>query len=252
MKLIPLLVLFMILVAACFKRKDETDYKNIIPEKTFISILEELHLSNGLFNLPKIRSHLEGDTSMIYIEIIESHGYSKEAMDTTLQYYFIHKPKRLIKIYDQIMGELTALQSLLQNETEQQDFTMPDQWTGEKVLEFPGDEESEDNDFDLELSPPGFYSLRFTATVFPDDQSFNPCCTASLVYTDNSDSEKNKDLPILRYIKDGYPHEYKIEGSLSGKTKVILKGNFYHYSSDPAFGKRQARIENISFFFSPK
>ena len=250
LKLILILVLFPILVISCFNREEVPRNKNIIPEKTFVSILKELHLSNGLFSLPKIRSRLEGDTSMIYIEIIESYGYSKEAMDTTLQYYYIKKPKRLIRIYDQIMGEFTAIQAQLQNENQQLRVTMPNEWTGEKFLELPGDEGSEDINFELELTPPGYYSLRFTATVFPDDQSFKPSCTVVLVYTDVPGPQKRKILPAIRYIKDGHPHDYKIEGTLTGKAKIILKGSFYSFMSDPDFGRPDARIENISFFYS--
>jgi len=250
LKLILILGLFSIVFVSCFKKHEETSYKNIIPEKAFVSILKELHLSNGLFTLPKIKTrYMEGDTSRIYIEIIESHGYSKEAMDTTLQYYYIKKPKKLIRIYDQMLGEITEMQSRLEIETLPPKDLIPNQWPGDKFFELLNAGESEKSDFELTLIPPGNFILKFTATVFPDDQSFNPCFTALLIDTDAPDLKETKDIPALRYIKDGLPHEYKIQGKLIFTVPVILKGSFYDYFSDPDYGKIHARIENISFLY---
>ncbi len=250
-RLILISILFTIVIVSCFKNEEETSYMNIIPEETFISILTELHLSNALFALPKIRiRYMEGDTSRIYIEIIESHGYSKEAMDTTLQYYYIKKPKKLIKIYDQILGELTEIQTRLDIENQNPIKKLPDQWPDRKFYQLPSDAGSENCDFELELIPPCSYILEFTATMYPDDQSFNPHFTASLIYTDTPGLKKKKNLDVLRYIKDGQPHKYRINGSLLGEAPVILKGDFYNYFSDPDYGRAHARIENVSFYYT--
>lgn len=251
LKRIVISVLFAVLIVSCFKNEEEPGYRNIIPEKTFISILKELHLSNGLFTLPEIKSrYLENDTSRIYIEIIESHGYSKESMDTTLQYYYIKKPKKLISIYDQILGELTEIQARLELETHDPMKTMPNQWPYSISCQLPSGGDPNNCDFTLELIPPGTFILEFTAIVYPDDQSFSPCFEASLIYTDTPDLKKNKSVDELRYIKDGHPHRYRITGSLSGETPVILKGGFYSYCSDPDYGKIHARLEDITFYYT--
>ncbi len=251
LKLIMMSVLFTTVIVSCFKNEEETRYKNIIPEKTFISILTELHLSNGLFALPKIRTrYMEGDTSRIYIEIIESHGYSKEAMDTTLQYYYIKKPKRLIKIYDQILGELTEAQARLEIENQDPMKYVPNQWPYSTFYQLTSTNGSDNCDFEVELIPPGTYILRFTAIVFPDDQSYNPSFTCSLFYPDNPDFKKEKPLETIKFIKDGQPHKYRINGSLTGTIPVILRGNFYDFFSDPDYGDIHARIENISLYYT--
>lgn len=251
LKLILILGLSSVIIVSCFKEHREPKYKNIIPEKSFVSILKELHLSNGLFDLPKIRiQYMQGDTFRIYKEIIESHGYTKEAMDTTLQYYYIRKPKKLIRIYDQILGEFTEMQSRLEIETRQPKDIIPNQWPGDEFFELYYTGKPEKSDFELTLIPPGDFILKFTVTVFPDDQSFNPCCAANLIYADAPDFKKKKNLPVLGYIKDGLPHEYRIQGELTGKVPVILKGSFYDYFSNPDYGKIHTRIENISFLYS--
>ena len=251
LKLMVISVLLAVLIGSCFKNKEEPRYRNIIPEETFISILKELHLSNGLFDLPGIKSrYLGNDTSRIYIEIIESHGYSKESMDTTLQYYYIKKPKKFIKIYDQILGELTEIQARLEIENQDPRKNLPNQWPYSISCQLPSGGDRKYCDFELELIPPGTFILEFTAIVYPDDQSFSPCFEASLIYTDTPDLKKNKSLDELRYIKDGHPHRYRITGSLSGKTPVILKGGFYYYYSDPDYGEIHARIEDITFYYS--
>ncbi len=250
LKLIPVLVLFSVMIVSCFKRKEEADYKKMIPEKAFVSILKELHLSNGLFDLQMIRiQYMVSDTFRIYKEIIESHGYTREAMDITLQYYYIKKPKKLISIYDQILGEFTEMQSRLEIADLQPRNLIPNQWPGNKFYELPDAMGSEKSDFELTLNPPGNFILNFTVTVFPDDQSYNPCFTAFLTYSGTPYLKKKKNLPVLRYIKDGQPHEYKVQGELTGKAPVILKGSFYDYFSDPDYGKIHSRIENISFLY---
>lgn len=240
-------VLLTIVIVSCFKNKEETGYKTIIPEKTFVSILKELHLSNGLFTVQGIRTrYLEGDTSRIYIEIIESHGYSKEAMDTTLQYYYIKKPKRLIKIYDQILGELTEIQARLEIENQDPAKLVPDKWPYSTFYQLPLGG-SDNCNFELKLIPPGTFILEFTAIVFPDDQSYNPCFTGFILYPD---SQKEKILDNIEYIKDGQPHKYRINETLERKPEAILSGNFYNYFSDPDYGGTHARIENISLYYS--
>ena len=67
--------------------------------------MTDIHLADGLLILPKIKTMYSSlDSITAYTQIIEKHGYTKEIMDKTMKYYFIKDPKKLNKIYDQVLG----------------------------------------------------------------------------------------------------------------------------------------------------
>jgi hypothetical protein len=81
----------------------DKETKDLIPEKSFSSIISEIYLANGLIITPEVKETFSGrDTAQIYYDIIESHGYTKEQMETTLRYYFFKNPKKMIRIYNPI------------------------------------------------------------------------------------------------------------------------------------------------------
>ena len=77
------------------------------------------------------------DSILSYIYIIENHGYSKEIMDKTMKYYFIKNPKKLIKIYDQVLGILSEMESLVEKEAVLTAVHIKNLWTGEEFYSFP-------------------------------------------------------------------------------------------------------------------
>src|SRR4030043_165300 len=236
---------------SCYNRKEKTNYKDIIPEKDFISILTELHLTNGLLALPEMRRRLMiNDTSRLYVKIIEGYGYSTAAMDTTIQYYYIKNPRKLIRIYDQMLGKFSEMETRLEHEFLASPDYVDDQWEGESSYLLPDPRGTEIPGFELKLTSPGTYALKFSVTIFPDDQSYNPCFTAWLCDADSSETGRKNYLPSIRYIKDGRQHYYTVTGTFTDKSSVILKGRLYDFASNPDSGEQNAIIENISFYYS--
>ncbi len=244
-------IIILVMAGSCFKKTEKTSYKEIIPEKDFVSILTDLHLTNGLLALPEMRTRfMIHDTSRLYIKIIESYGYSTEAMDTTIQYYYIKKPKELIKIYDQILGKFSEMEIRLGQEFLKSPEYVADQWKGEPVYMLPDPMGAEKPGFEMTLIHPGNYTLTFSVTINPDDQSYNPCFTAWFCNSDSLETGRKNYLSSIRYIKDGRPHIYTVTGTLTDDTSVIFKGWLYDYASNPDYGEQNARIENISFYYS--
>ena len=109
-----ILIILSISLGSCSGRKNKLDKKNLIPEKELISILTDIHLADGLLALPRINSWASSlDSITSYYQVIEKHGYTKEIMDKTMKYYFLKEPKKLNKIYDQVLGRLSAMESLV-------------------------------------------------------------------------------------------------------------------------------------------
>jgi hypothetical protein len=250
-KIVLASVFILMTAVSCLKSPDKTHYRNLIPEKDFISILTELHLTNGLFAIPEFRTqHMINDTSQLYVEIIESYGYTTQAMDTTIQYYYIKKPKKLIQIYDQILGKFSELETRVEKQFLGSAEFVADQWNGPAIVFLPDPGGKEKADFELTFISPGTYSLTYTVTIYPGDQSYDPCFSAWLCNTDSIRTGKKNYLPSIRYIKDGKPHTYTVTGTYPDIARAVFKGRLCDYGSNPDAGEQNAVIENISFFYS--
>ncbi|MCJ7446426.1 MAG: DUF4296 domain-containing protein [Bacteroidales bacterium] len=239
-----------LLACSCSDRSSKTDHNDLIPEKTLISILTEVHIADGLLFLPKIRStYSERDSVANYVDIIERYGYSKETMDRTMRYYFIKKPKKLIRIYDRILDKLSEMETYFTKEEDNTRSLFEDQWTGNSSYYLPDPTGNESVSFDLKLDKPGTYTLTFTVTLFPSDQSFKPHFTAYLCHPDSIETGKRIYLPAINYIKDGYPHTYILSKEIDVNSFAHLKGWFYDYENCRDDWQKHVRIDNISLRF---
>ena len=113
-----ILIVTALAAGACSSRKNKVEHAEMIPEQVLISILTDAYIADGLIALPVIHHWFSSlDSLSTYYEIIENYGYSKETMDNTMRYYFIKKPKKLISIYDQVLGKLSEMESILERES---------------------------------------------------------------------------------------------------------------------------------------
>ena len=241
---------FALLISGSCSSKEE---KDLIPEKTFAVILTEIHMSDGLLMLSDIRDrYYFRDSVANYTDIIKSHGYTKEAMDRTIKYYFTRKPKRLIKIYDHAIGQLTEIETLLSGEPDEIPSQQGELWKGAATYFLSDKPENDKIYFDHIFYTKGDYTLQFSVTVYPSDQSFNPCFTAWTCSADSADTGKRNYFPVIKYIKDGQPHIYTYIFNHRGSSPVILKGWLFDCENNPSGVSRQAKIGNISFSFIPR
>jgi hypothetical protein len=251
LKMLLIVIVVSLLAGSCSDRGNKTDKSDLIPEKELISILTEVHIADGLLLLPKTRSiYSERDSVLNYIDIIEGHGYTKETMDITMKYYFIRKPKKLIRIYDQVLEKLSAMESYYTKESEKTPFIFENLWTGNSFYYLPDPAGDDSLSFDMKLDKPGTYKLTFTVTLFPSDQSFNPHFTAYLCYPDSIETGKRTYLPSINYIKDGQPHTYVISQETHVNSFYYLKGWLYDCENYRDDLERHVRIENISLTFT--
>ncbi len=245
-------ILFLMFASSCFEKSlGRPVPKKVIPEKDFISILKDLYLTDGLLTVPTIRDEFpEKDSIAAYNDIITNYGYTKDAMDLTLEYYFVKKPKRLIKIYDRILGELTETDIRLSNLPVDLSSPYNNQWNGLSSYSFPDPWGLLNSEFSLPLNSQGHFTLSFTVTIFPFDQTVNPQFIAWFCSADSIETGKKYFLPPIKYIKDGYPHVYTLTETNRRSNPMILKGNLYESENNPDLGERFGSIENILFAFT--
>ncbi|MBG0857943.1 MAG: DUF4296 domain-containing protein [Bacteroidales bacterium] len=246
-------IISLFLTLSCADRGDKPDRTDLIPDKALISILSDVYVADGLLTLPKIRSKFgQRDSVSNYTDIIEKHGYSKEAMDKTMKYYFLRKPRKLISIYDQVLERLSKLEAHYSEVLDNSQLPFENLWTGNPVYHLPDPAGNDSVSFELKLDKPAVYKLTFTVTVFPSDLSYKPCFTAYLCNPDSTETGTRIYLAPIHYIKDGQPHTYTVTRETKINSVFCMKGRLYDYANYPDSPGKHVRIENISFTYTLK
>jgi hypothetical protein len=204
-----LAIVLLLFAGSCGSRKNMGE-KNMIPEKDLVPLLTDIYIANGLLAIPRIYSDYSTlDSNSTYTLVIEKHGYTKEMMDKTMKYYFIKNPKKLNKIYDQVLGILSNLDSRIEKEALIEQSRISNLFTGKDFYVNPS-LEGDSTRFEMELKYGGFYSLAFSATLYPDDQSDMP---RAMIYSFSTDSLGTGNARYFQspvFLKDGQRHNYVI------------------------------------------
>jgi hypothetical protein len=246
-----ILITIFVLTVSCSSRKPKLDRKNLIPEKELISLLTDIHIADGLLILPKINSWASSlDSITSYYQVIEKHGYTKEIMDKTMKYYFLKDPKKLNKIYDQVLGILSEMQSRAEKESVTDVIRLSNIWPGREFYSFPSVSGNDSARFDLTINRLGFYTLSFSATIFPDDQSVNPRTTVYLTSPDSIDTGKRQYIKPIYFLKDGRSHTYTLIIPSPEKKIHHLRGWLYDFDNRPDGIEKHVKIESISLTYS--
>ncbi len=236
---------------SCINPMDKTEKDNLIPEKTFVAILTDIYLANGVLTIPEIRrDYSQRDSVLNYIDVIAKYGYSYENMNRTVNYYFVSKPKKLIRLYDQVIGNLSEIEASMQEEILRQQSQNSVTETKDNLYFFPDINRTENPGTIINIPFPGTFTITLSVTLFPDDPSFNPHFSAWLVDADSLETGKRKWLPGIRYIKDGHPHQYVYTGTVDEKRPMALRAILFEYENNIAENERHAIIEILSSNFT--
>jgi hypothetical protein len=245
-----LLIIIAFSTGSCSGRKAKLDSNNLIPEKQLISILVDIHITDGLLSLPKINyKYTVLDSITTYYHVIEKYGYTKEAMDKTMKYYFIKNPKKLNKIYDIVLGRLSEMESRVEKQSFAEQARISNLWRGKDFYALPSVDKQDPARIDITLSNSGFYKLVFTTTVYPDDQSFNPQIFLYSVSPDSLNNGKKHFMKSIRYLKDGRPHTHVLEMNVPTNNPVHFSGSLFD-ANNPEWIENHYKIENISLTYS--
>jgi hypothetical protein len=243
---VTILIISLFLGFSCTSRKNIAEHKDLIPEKDLTSILTESYLADGILVLPAVKyKFIKGDTLSTYIDIIESYGYTKAEMDRTMRYYFVRKPKKLIKIYDKVLGQLSEEESRIDQKLPEFNLSEINLWPGKSFYSIP-DINGEDTAWiDFDFIHAGKMYLKFTVTIYPDDQSPEPSLGMYISSADSTGNEIWIPLAETRFLKDGHPHTYNITLYLPPKQPARLRGWFIDNEGASPDVEKHHRVENI-------
>lgn len=242
-----LFVIIILIIAgiSCTSRRGETDRSGNIPSDKLKDIIEDIYLTKGLMYLPSVQQKFTPpDSASAYEQVIENHGYTRAAFDKTIRYYYIKKPKQLIKIYDEVLARLSEMESRYSVEASYLRSKSSNLWKGRDSFFSPGGEGS--TEFNLNIPSPGVYKISFTLTLFADDQSFDPALFCYTVHPDSLLTGKRQYIYSLPYIRDGKAHDYTFYFRNSYPNSISLKGNFFSHGSYPESAVSHFIMEDFS------
>jgi hypothetical protein len=245
------LLIFAIITGSCSSRKNRVEHNNMIPEKDLVDLITELYLTDGLLSIPKtLQLYSVSDTLKAHLDVIKLHGYTKETMDRTLKYYYVKKPKELIKIYDKVLGILSEMQSRYEAEVNQIQAKLANIWDGEKSYSLPDIYGIDTANFVLRANSQGAFYLTYTVTFAAADQSYNTRPSVYMCHPDSIETGKRHYIKSIKYIKDGQPHKYTLEIKVLEKSNFYIRGWFYDSESYPDKSVENLRIEKINLTFT--
>jgi hypothetical protein len=245
--IVAIILVLSVLSGACTARRNQVVRKNRIPEKDLVPILTEMYTGDGLLSLPEISYRFaDKDSVSTYIDILEKYGYTKEIMDRTMRYYFIKKPNKLVKIYDRVLGTLSAMESRIDREIPIFEKQVLNLWKGQSAIYFPDNNYNDTSAINIPLNYLMTYYLKFTLTIYPDDQTPDPRPGIYYTFPDSSAGNIHY-LTSFPYLKDGRPHNYNFQLRLNKPVPVILKGWFINTENLNPGARKHYTIENIIF-----
>ncbi|MGA1977519.1 MAG: DUF4296 domain-containing protein [Bacteroidales bacterium] len=247
---IILIVLAVLIIAPGCRHGNKSGGKGLIPEKDFIAILKDSYLADGILSLPQMRDlYLVKDSVSNYIDIIKNHGYTYEEMNNTIRYYFMNKPKQMIKIYDMIQEKFTEIESQVIKKQEEAILTEAEKNKNTAHFLLPDPKGSVTPSLSFDVNGPGTFTLSFSVTLFADDLSYNTCFMAWYVSADSILTGHRTYLPPVRYIKDGTPHLYNVTGKINCIGPCKLQGSYYIFENNISDNEKFVEISNKAFSF---
>jgi hypothetical protein len=219
----------------------------LIPEDKLVAILTDTYLTTGMMDVQTMRETWgQRDSILNYIDVIRSHGYTYEQLETTMRYYFMDKPKKLAKIYDRVTGNLLALEVKVENERIEADSIPDNLWTGKAEYTFPGEFPRDSIWFDIPAEASGEYILRADILVYEDDGSFDPRVTVYFFTSDSLGVEVRNDWDEIRLEKNGKLQKVEARKTLVTSGNTRIRGWLMNHTAREGTWQKHASVSNIS------
>lgn len=252
--ILPFVLAAMVITGSCEGRKSRAEHNDIIPENDLISILTDVYITDGLLSLPDVnRVYSESlDSLAAYSDVIEKHGYKLDQMNRTMRFYFVSKPKKLIKLYDKVLARISEMDSRIDKTSALPGVEPGNIWSGKTSYSFPDPSGKEPAFFDFAVPFSGIYFIKFTLTLYPDDQSLSLHPGIYIYQADSTWYLSRKYFPLPGFIKDGKPHTYKSSIVVPGQWKQIyIRGWFFDNENMTSSAEHHFRVENIKLSRNP-
>lgn len=250
-RITPVLLLVLAVTACRPDTASKPGREMLIPDDDLVAVLTDTYLAGGILDVPGVRAEWgQRDSILNYIDVIESHGYTHQQMEATMQYYFIAKPKKLAKIYDRVTGNLLELEVMVQSQDDAPPGDKSENlWLGKYTYSWPEDFTRDPIWFDIPVDTPGTYILKADIQIFSDDMSLDPRVTVFFSSTDSLGAEVRDYWDEVKIAKDGKVNSVEIRKTLESPEMVHIKGWLLNHTGQQGVWEKHARIRNVSLRF---
>jgi len=114
-----LCLILAISLVSCYNKSSEPEFNMdmILPADSMISLLTDLHMTDGIINTLKSKKQPAGHLANEYYEIIlQKHAITREIFEESMRYYAYHA-EQLDDIYEQVITDLSKQESILKADT---------------------------------------------------------------------------------------------------------------------------------------
>jgi hypothetical protein len=239
-----LLVITIIFSASCIHDKNKIRKRDLIPQRELIPLLTDLYIADGLLQYPAVKNKFYlKDTISSYIDVIKKHGYTKEQVDNTLHYYFVGDPKKLQKVYDLVLENLSELQSRIEADKKAPDNN--NLWKEKTTFSIPEDGSNNSLYFNIPVTDTGLFSISLSAILYKDDKSLNPRITVFFYKTDSTGAQIKKIWGKTDLARDDLQHNYTIFGRNSDPQFKHISGFLLDCDVTRESFRRHAKFSDI-------
>lgn len=251
---VTLLIIIPLLTTGCFNREKEPKPSGMISRSDLTTILTEMYLADGLLNNPAVRKiHENKDSIENYMDIITLHGFTKSQFDVTVEYLFLHKPKIMEEVYEDVLVNLSKLEADNQKAREEERTgNNKNYYTGKNNYSLPNEGVNAKVELDIPLNIPGQYNLKARILLYEDDQSENPHISLWYWYDDGTEEGHIEPWDTIGLAKTGRSKLFTLSKEMEDTLATHLRGYLFNHTDKPGHWEKHGQISNISVTYIEK
>ncbi len=241
-------IFFLIFTFSCTDKEKPIRKKDIIPQEDLVVILADIHITDGILNMPTNLDKYPGrDTLSNYNDIFINHGYSREIFDKTLIYYSNH-PDDFELVYEEVLNNLSKTESEISSQryVVEDDESSSNLWEDTMEWKLPQNGKRNKIAFSIPIDKQGFYIIRVRIKMYKEDASINPRLSAYFWYDDGTENGEKYNFPENKIKKEDTWRYYTISLKTTDPKITHLKGFLLNDDNTDTDWAKKAEIENIS------
>lgn len=225
MRKITLLIIAALILLTCGRDKSE---KTVIPKDDLVPLLVDLHIVDAISLNATVKDFFGTlDSTLLYGEVMDKHGYRKEQLFSTFEYY-THKPNELMKIYDEVFATLSRLSEEAKAEYNRySDANTIRVWKPDKNrITVKGRKGSYPGIYDIEIDTTGIYVLNMNIRLTEEDESKNPRVVAYFYEAGNDEPDQRLYFEEIKLYKSRYSRDIiklqEVRDPKYNKLKIVI------------------------------